>query len=889
MNTDKTFSVILHEYDPKDIRSHNILRFFVEDLTENEKIEFVAALFYRNSWILPTEISKISDSIRLKNYTKNTFLEIFNDWTSKRINFSNSLKIEIKNYFIPATLLLEYREVLFSIRNLNFPDELMLVYEKLICESNANYLNKYFAVSFWEVIEDFSTEEIEIFFTYFANLYIKGRSSNLKSFLYYFLNGLAYSSKIFLLSQKFIILLKSLSTSIFENNAKNDYTTIISFLLIELIEKKELDLSDYRFNVIVKDTLAGLKKGDFDNLDFYRFLEHFNYPFNDFDFNIEVKSLFEKLRTNIYLANNSDLRKKCSLAHHYIMSADDYCELLYFYLEHCTEVYVNLYFIEFVKLVDDLRISFSSLLWFDEYLNFDTINGKIIGVIPEGFSVEIDKDEFNKKIVEKDLIGYCTEEFVSQYGYGFLNFKSLKDFPRASGYYASGKTIAQKKSESILEIAKVSKSEPFFILKVNYSITNQWTIATLFPYNNILQTLVAKYEIKALFTPIELFLIEKAHIYLGIESPFLKKTTILNRISYFKHDYKINFNELQFWDLFKKLRPSLFEKIYINHQKSEDSFDRVVNAYENNQTVMGLITMIVKGGLSVDILGKEAFLPGSQIDFKTVIDFNTYVGKTMDFRILKVDKKFKNVVISHKALIEEQNLNQKERALSKLEKGSVMKGRVKNITNYGVFVDLGGFDGLIYISDLSWGRINHLDEIVKLDDEINVLILDFDNAKSRISLGLKQLTNNPWDANTFIYNVGDIVVGKVVDIVIYGAFIEIESGIEGLVHVSEIIWNQTKYENVNDLLKIGDDVVAIIQTIDRKERKMSLSIKELTPDPWFEKYAQGTIHRAVILKILNYGIIVQLNNGPEGMIHNSKYRNIKKLNIYWSILRLVIQ
>lgn len=878
MNTDNRFSVILNEHDPKDIRSHCILRFFAEDLSENEKNDFVEALFNNGSWILPTEICNLSDSTELKNYTKGKFYEIISEWATKRIEFSNSLKNEIRNHFIPTYLLVEYREVLFSIRNLDFPDELMIVIQKLICDSNSNYLNNYFEVSFWLIVEDFSTDEIEVFFKYFSDLYVKTNSSNLKSFLYYFLNGLAYSSKIFMLSPDFTVTLRKLSESLEENNIQNDFTSIISILLIELIEKKELDLSENRFDKIIVDSLNTLKKGDPDNLDFYKFLKRFNYPFNNIDFSIEANTLFENIQSNIQLtSNNYDFRKKNSIAHHYIKSSEEYCELIFFYLEHCSEQSAYHLFILFLRQIDELRNSLTTLLWFDEYLNYKIIKGKIFGAIQEGFNVEIDQTFFKQRVLDKNLTDVCTNDFVLKNGYGFLNSKSLKYFPKESKFYNSGRYITHSNTKAILDAAKKSEPELFFISKVNYSSTNKWNVATLKPFNESFNNIVIKYELKALFSSVELLLIEKAHEYLDLESPFIKRVIVINKLPYFKfiQNYNIKFNENQFWSLLELHRPTLYRKIYLNHKKHEESFNKILNAYETNQVITGVITSTIKGGMSVDILGKEVFLPGSHIDIRSVSDFNVYLGQSMDFKVVKIDKRSKNVVVSHKKIIEETNEILNANIKSKLLKGQVLKGRVKNITAYGVFVDLGGIDGLIHMSDLIWGRLSHPNEVVSLDQEINVVILDFDKEKKRIALGLKQLSTNPWDNFDPNLKVGDKIKGKVVVMADYGAFVEIIQGVEGLIHITEISWE--KYLcNVHDYLKIGKEVETKILILDRNERKLLLSIKQLTPDPWLDKYAVGTKHTATVLRFVNYGIFVELEKDVEGLIHVSKLPGINR-------------
>ena len=314
-------------------------------------------------------------------------------------------------------------------------------------------------------------------------------------------------------------------------------------------------------------------------------------------------------------------------------------------------------------------------------------------------------------------------------------------------------------------------------------------------------------------------------------------------------------------------------QLLLSHKKARAlrSWDMVNAAYNAGEVVKGYVKTRTKGGMIVDIFGIEAFLPGSQIDVKPIRDYDQYVDTTMDFKIVKINQEFRNVVVSHKALIEAELEQQKMQIIGKLEKGQVLEGTVKNITGYGVFVDLGGVDGLIHITDLSWGRINHPEEVVQLDQKIRVVILDFDESKKRIALGLKQLTVHPWDALDPNLKVGDKVKGKVVLIADYGAFVEIEPGVEGLIHVSEMSWSP-RLRIAQDFLKVGDEVEAQILTLDREEKKMSLGLKQLVPNPWEnirEKYPVGSKHSAIVRNITNFGVFAELEEGIEGLVHIS--------------------
>ncbi len=322
-------------------------------------------------------------------------------------------------------------------------------------------------------------------------------------------------------------------------------------------------------------------------------------------------------------------------------------------------------------------------------------------------------------------------------------------------------------------------------------------------------------------------------------------------------------------------------QLELSHKKARAirAWDSINAALENDEVVKGYIKCRTKGGMIVDVFGIEAFLPGSQIDVKPIRDYDIFVGKTMEFKVVKINAEFRNVVVSHKALIEAELEQQKKEIISKLEKGQVLEGTVKNITSYGVFVDLGGVDGLIHITDLSWGRISHPEEVVSLDQKINVVILDFDNEKKRIALGLKQLTPHPWDALDANLKVGDRVKGKVVVMADYGAFVEIAPGVEGLIHVSEMSWSQ-HLRSAQDFLKVGDEVEAQVLTLDREERKMSLGIKQLHPDPWTnieEKYPINSKHTAVVRNFTSFGIFAELEEGIDGLIHISDLSWTKKI------------
>jgi len=358
----------------------------------------------------------------------------------------------------------------------------------------------------------------------------------------------------------------------------------------------------------------------------------------------------------------------------------------------------------------------------------------------------------------------------------------------------------------------------------------------------------------------------------------------------YKSDGVVPFNEFRYnpklkvgdtVDIYVENQEDAAGQMILSHKKARTlkSWDRINAAHDNDEIINGYVKCRTKGGLIVDVFGIEAFLPGSQIDVKPIRDYDIYVDKTMEFKVVKINHDYKNVVVSHKALIEDELEQQRSEIIAKLEKGQVLEGTVKNITSYGVFIDLGGVDGLVHITDLSWGRIKHPEEVVELDQKLKVVILDFDENKKRIALGLKQLTPHPWDSLDTDLKVGDKVTGKVVVLADYGAFIEIAPGVEGLTHVSEMSWSQ-HLRTAQDFLKVGDEVEAVILTLDREERRMSLGMKQLMPDPWSsirEKYPVGSKHKASVRNFTNFGIFVEIEEGVDGLIHISDLSWSKKI------------
>jgi small subunit ribosomal protein S1 len=383
--------------------------------------------------------------------------------------------------------------------------------------------------------------------------------------------------------------------------------------------------------------------------------------------------------------------------------------------------------------------------------------------------------------------------------------------------------------------------------------------------------------------------VERGEIISGTVVTINNKDVVLN--IGFKSDGLVPLNEFRdmpdlkkgdLVDVFVEQREDENGQLVLSRKraKTQRSWEMINEALENDTIINGYVKSRTKGGLIVDIMGVEAFLPGSQIDIKPIRDYDVYVGKTMEFKVVKINHEFKNVVVSHKVLIEDDLESQKVEIVSKLEKGQVLEGTVKNITDFGVFIDLGGVDGLLHITDISWGRIEHPKEVLSLDEKVNVVVLDFDDEKKRIALGLKQLTSHPWESLNADLAIGSKVKGKIVTVADYGAFLEIIPGVEGLIHVSEMSWSQN-LRNPQEFMKVGDEVEGVVLTLDRDDRKMSLGIKQLTPDPWekaSERYPVGSKHKAAVKNMTNFGVFVEIEEGIDGLIHISDLSWSKKVN-----------
>ena len=890
-------NTVLDNYPPQNLRSHTILRFFAEDLEEKENIKFVEAIFNRGSWVLPTEIFKSSDSFNLKEYTNDKFYQIFNEWVDKRIKHNSFLSQKSKNVNIPNRIIYEFIEALFSINNLGFPVELLSALERLLVNCDSKYLKVLYEKSFNLVITNFDEKEIEIIFGYFSDIYTINPLNNIGQFLYALLDKLTYSHKVFNLSSNFIAKLNALSDAFKKEDYINDYFIVISILQIEIIKNKKLDLNDSKFDYLIRPTIDQLEKGNLVNLIFFNFLMKFNYSFNNYDVDNAIIALLERIQEKTREDHDKNIDY---LVNDFIEKSDQYFKLLLFYLNFIPNELSKEILIVFIKTIDGAREFFSSkMLWFNEYNNFTLIPGDIVSYNHPGFQVKIDKAFLTQHEKAKKIKNnFSSKVFDKFYAHGFLNKNNIYNYKKLKNIVSKTRKFGDSIENLEEKLSKIIIPDQFIIEYLNYKTSNKGNVIRFnLPENEKDLRLLKTYNIQATCPSLELFLVNKSYQFLNKQSPFINKSEIFYR--YFTVDFnnniKFNLSECNFWTLLKEYRPNLYKQTYVKEKNNKKAFEKLINAYDNGVILEGIVKSRTKGGLFVEVFGVEVFLPGSQIDINRIQNFDQYLNKKIEFKVINIDYEFKSVVVSRREVLNLSIDKTRKKIISEIEIGGIFEGVVKNITNYGVFVDLGGVDGLIHTKDLSWSKNKNPNEIVELNQKLNVVILDFDSLirdrslslqtllpSLNIELGLKQLSKDPWDSLGEQFKFGDKVKGKVVNIIGYGIFIEILPGIEGLIHHTEVDWysrikdNDLRLKYLKVLFNKGDEVEAVIRNINIEHRKISLSIKRLTKDPrkdlkkWKDlknKLAIGTQHSCIVKGITKFGVFVELETGIDGLIH----------------------
>ncbi|WP_286883520.1 MULTISPECIES: S1 RNA-binding domain-containing protein [Sphingobacterium] len=817
-----TTTDIFSKHDPKNRKNYGILKYYSEDLDEKSLLSFIKVLFEEGAWELGSEIGSLSGSNKIISETKKIFTQYFLLWIDERIEHSESLDNFHKNIFVPLMYLQRYKSALISAKHLDFPDEMMAGLIRFINKSTTSYGSSYFENSSVMIIEDFNAIEIEYFVTYIIQQFERHKTDNLLNFISIFIKNLTYSLEIFNLSEAFLDRLKNLI--FIDDQADISLQNLVLYFNISFIRNKELDLSENKHSLSIRKVIDKLEKSNIDNLEFYKFLNSFGYNFQNFDHIYEIDQMILKIQYEINQFVGPEQNSKRTL-NYYIKTIDQYFELFLFFLQRIEISKVSEKLNNFLSVIKLLRKSFYSNLWYNEYLNFLPIIGVVKERINSGYRVEFERNFFLDNCKKVGVIE-LNVDLINKYGTGFLredNFKHLtkyKEFINFENY----PTVANYISNSDIDI--------FNILNVNYSSANKLSVLTLAPLNNYLYTKVQEYYLKGLLPALEIFLFEKLSDILKTEVIDAKSKLLFERTFDFQYvyKYKIQISNDDFLEILNSYSEEIYSNIYIPYQEREDLYNRLKICYKDKKEVNGIISTRSSGGFNVNINGFTCFLPGSQVEMGIPNDYDKYIGMQSSFEIVKINEDHRNIVVSRKTILEREFIKSKKEFLFSLKKQSEVMGVVKNITKYGIFIDLGyNINGMIHISDLQWSGINQPYEFASLNDQIQVFILDINYVEERIDLSHKR-PDKQFQNELKLYNEGDLIICKIEKIFEIGLIVSFGIVMKGLIPINEITsikYSRLSAENLNSKYSKGDELRAKIIKIDSEHGNITLSIRKI--------------------------------------------------------------
>ena len=867
------FESLFKKHDPNSQESYGILKFFAEDLNDEQLLEFVNHLEIKGSILLLSEIGFISqnNSVRLKIFS---ILEIkLNKWIFSEINFNNNLLtnrprlIESKKQ--------EFINYILSYNKIGFPKEIEFLFKEFIFNSHTFLCGKYFESAFRSLFSSTTIEFIKAFGVFLLSLTKdKNNFINVNQTIYFYFNELAFSRFIFEIDTVLLDAIIEFRDELLESRTSEKFS-IKNLLLTEIIIKKELDFDKIQYGERINNLLKGLTH-DFESLDLLYFLERFNYNFKDYRFSLQIKKVLLALDFRQEESNEQNL-SRLSYIDSLINNSNLICDYIIFHIKYLpNENKINQIEV-IISQFKKIKLEFINLIGFNEYNKFIKIEGEKVRInkiisngksIPKGHKIKI----INAQIVANSSShgSFIRENCFNpnfenrQVEYGFLS----PIFSKNKKYY----------SDSSEKINVLKPNMEFFqIASTNYTPLNKGQVFRVMPFSKDLEQLSFIFGIDNLFGKFDLWILDQT---LNIFKSNVKILGISLRSinNHFRFEFgvsdKINSDINDFRKFIKLNYPDLFREVIVKIEIEKDSFIELKGLFKSNETVKGIITNRVKGGGGYNVLYKNlnGFLPGSLLDlscFDNSHKSEKIINSEIDFKIDSIDEEQNSFIVSHKAATKQEKLNKIEKVYDILEKGLIVEGFVKNITDYGAFVDIGGIDGLIHISDLSWGRVNHPREIVELNQKINVVILDFDHEKKRIALGFKQLLPDPWANIEGKYSVASKHNVKVRNLTNFGVFVELEKGVDGLIHISDLS-RQKKYEHPSEFCKTGDDIQVLVLEIDHENRIISLGHKQLKENPWdiFKAtFTDGSIHQGTIIKTKGLGLtgIVSLPFGFEGI------------------------
>jgi ribosomal protein S1 len=869
------FDSLLKKHDPISVDSFGILKFFSEDLNEEELIELIKHLESYEAILLISELSGTSTSQKAKHVATNIIETSLENWIKNEVSFSNSIKGGDPRLINRKSQ--EFNNYINTLNNIGLSAKIKELLSFFILNTHIELLSKYLEKSFFSLFSNSSKTTIENFgFFLLSELKLKPNSNHLRRSYHHYINILAFSKYIFEIEQPLIEEIKLIKNIILKSLQNNKYD-LKSLLLSEIIIHKELNLKFFEHDNLINNWLNTSLEENYKNLDLLKFLVRFKYDFKGYDFFSKLKEILKNLEFK-EVAINGKKQFKINYQNSILNNSNLICDYIIFHIENLRKGELISGIIEVKNMFEAIKKEFSDLIGFGYLNNFQKISGEKHRLITDRFSSKKLTTGVSVKISQPSIVGKSLE-FINdlkqdfpdcplkkrQVDYGFLQIDNRK------------KSVVKSTANKVDLTAP--RIEYYQIMSANYSPFNNGSVFRIRLYDDELHHFTHHLGIENLFGKFDLWILDQACKLCNIK--LYDFGIPLKNIAYhFRYDYNQSLQHIQNYELFKKTCEKQFQKIHENiFLKSENdikSFSKIRDLYTNEKHGNGRIINRVFGGYNVECEGITGFLPGSLLElshFDFSHDSKNIIGSEISFKIISINNSHRTFILSHKAVVELEKEKEINEVFNILEKGLVLEGRVKDILDYGVFVDLNGADGLIHISDLSWGRINHPKEIVSISQKLNVVVLDFDkDNKKKIALGLKQLIQHPWDTvNTL--KPGIIVKGKVVFIENTHALIEIVHGVEGLIHISEMFWGQNM-RSAYEFLKIGDIVEAVILTINRDMQKITLSIKQLKQDPWgdiFLKFQIGSKYIGKVKKLTNFGIFLELETGVDGLIHKSEF------------------
>lgn len=870
-NKEIKYQKILDKYNVQDRKSYEILKFYAEDLNEIDKKLFIELILSKKGWELGTDICRLSRSENLIQYFESEYAIIIQSWFNERLTHSERIRIDTRFPNLPNKFIKEFIEIFVSVKNLGFKNRHLEIIEEFFRKSNRNYLKGFFETIFRVIVHDFNVEETVITFLYFTKKFISLNYNNYSDFLCCFLLEFITSDKIFSTSEKFDESLDQLLVILPQISAlESNSTDLTSYLLIHLIRDNNTNFNNIILSDLINLHLNKVDKGRTDHLFLFQFLERFNFKFENYKFDKDINTFLDTLDEQLlkiseYHDSPDSFRRSAS---YYTKEAGSYVELFLFYLSKLQYVTnINHYIERFIVIVDQLRNIFQTVFWMKEYINFEQIPGKIFRATNSGFLVKIEENYFKRKLEEYQLEQLSNDDnFMKTNSFAFIKEKSIFEVQALKSYSMSLSNNKFEKDDL------QNENFNFFINDVNLALSNRGCTATVSAHTEKFSQDVNYYGLKAVFCELELFLISTSYELLASE---------VNYSSNFFKNHKFNLrrrkvfilNTQTFWEVLKKHRYGLYNNIYLENEKKELLKSKLYDALQNKTVVDGEILSTTNGGFLVDIFGARAFLPGSQVELKVIEDYSYYVGKTYTFHIIDFDHASMSIIVSRRSILEPIYEKKRDEFKRSIEINNVYKGSVKNITSYGAFIDLGGVDGLVHINDLSWRRLKHPNEILSINDELDVKILDFDEQKAHIYLGVKQLKKNPWEGDKVTkLEVGAILKGKITLISEYGIFVELFDDIEGLIYKTDIPTWDTPHFSKN--YNVGDPITVKVKLINIDENKIGLFENYSLSDPWnnIEKSKLLNVTTlGAITAVSQHGIFVEISSGITGLIHISDF------------------